>query len=294
MRVLKTFKLVTVFLSFNMSMAYAGIWDDVKDIDQLKTNSLLGLSISDKKLKEFVPEKDNDEPLADIFSLSEPRILPLKHFIEMADAGHQSFGKMRKSLVDALLMMLKKLPEDIGIAVFEGYRPLWKQKEYFDKVFIETLKRDPKPSYEVAYEEAAKLVAEFIDNDFPHGTGGAIDMTLYKINKETGEKKRLDMGQMGAIKGQNEQRKTFTENITPEQRDNRLTLLRPAGEVGLVNYAEEEWWHFSLGDCAWAFVKNKKSALYRLAQEESSEKVSDIPKNKETYFKQIKDKIDLR
>jgi D-alanyl-D-alanine dipeptidase len=156
-----------------------------------------------------------------------------------------------------LLTMLKILPPDIGIAYFEGFRPLYKQKEYFDnklKEILVTIK-----DKELAYKETSKHVAPFIDNVPPHSTGAAIDMTLFVI--KDGQENLLDMGKFDVVFGPNDQQETFSKNTTDVQRKNRLLLLEAATEVGLVNYGFE-WWHYSYGDKMWAFVKKKNTSIY--------------------------------
>lgn len=62
------------------------------------------------------------------------------------------------------------------------------------------------------------------------------------------------MGKSDVIFGINTQHETFSTNITYQQRINRLLLLKTAINSGLVNYGYE-WWHYSYGDKAWAYVK---------------------------------------
>lgn len=58
------------------------------------------------------------------------------------------------------------------------------------------------------------------------------------------------------------------EPLVDLSEQNRLMLLNAAIKAGLVNYGHE-WWHYSFGDKAWAYVKKQQNALYGLQVEES-------------------------
>ena len=139
-------------------------------------------------------------------------------------------------------------------------RPLYTQKEYFDKKFKENLSK--LKDKELAYQETSKSVSPFIDNIPTHATGAAIDITLFYIDDQAN--KLMDLGKFDVISGPNEQQYTFSENTNKEQRRNRLMLLDAATKAGLVNYGFE-WWHYSYGDKMWAYVKKQKTAVYGLA-----------------------------
>lgn len=219
---------------------------------------VLFLPIAHPKVKD-IPIDGIDEDLVDLQKYQHSRLMPLSHIDKRYQNTYDDYSKLRKSLYDRLLMMLDVMPEDIGIAYFEGFRPLWKQKEYFDKKFKEFLLEIQ--DKEVAYHETSKLISPFIDNVPVHCTGAAIDMTLFKVVQ--GAPVLLDMGMFDVIFGENEQQETFSENTTKKQRENRALLFEAAIQSGLVNYGYE-WWHYSYGDKAWAYVKGEKAALYPL------------------------------
>jgi len=79
-------------------------------------------------------------------------------------------------------------------------------------------------------------------------------MTLFHIVNNTYE--LVDMGQFDVIFGVNPQQETFSVNTNDQQRTNRLLFLQAATQAGLVNYGYE-WWHYSFGDKAWAYVKGQ-------------------------------------
>ena len=57
----------------------------------------------------------------------------------------------------------------------------------------------------------------------------------------------IDMGKFVVIWGPNVNAPTFSENISYEQKKNRLYLLMAATMTGLTNYVYE-FWHFSYRD----------------------------------------------
>lgn len=97
-------------------------------------------------------------------------------------------------------------------------------------------------------------------NNIPvHSTGAAIDIRLWDTKNE----QFVDMGSFGVIWGVNASAPTFSEDLTDEQKSNRLFALIAATQAGLVNYSYE-YWHFSYGDRYASFWKKKsyKKAMY--------------------------------
>lgn len=233
-------------------------WDK-PDVPTFILDSVLYLPIAHKDVKAVLLNKV-DEPLLDIFVEKNPRLQPLSVIDPSFKNTYEEYSKVRKGVYDRLLKMLSLLPPDVGIAYFEGLRPLWKQKEYFTKKLKEILLTVK--DKEKAYQETTKHLSPFIDNHPAHATGAAIDITLFRITPD-GKRQLLDMGMFDTIYGHNAQQETFSSNTTEVQRDNRLLLLKTAVEVGFVNYGFE-WWHYSYGDRAWGYVKGQP-AFYGLA-----------------------------
>jgi len=220
-------------------------------VPQEIASNVLYTSIVDQAVKNITIQ-DSIEEMVDLETINNPRIKQLSTFHPRYMNTYKAFSQIRHGLYQKLLTMLEILPENMGIAYFEGFRPLAKQKEYFDNKLQETLLTIQ--DKELAYQETAKLVSPFIDNIPVHCTGAAIDMTLFQIVNNTYE--LIDMGQFDVIFGVNAQQETFSVNTNEQQRTNRLLLLQAATHAGLVNYGYE-WWHYSFGDKAWAYVKSK-------------------------------------
>lgn len=225
------------------------------------------IKIADPRIKAVLIQESN-EPLID---LSDPSINPQNSKIQLmpaqqnANAGfyhapHSECFKVREGLFKALKKMVSSLPEGIGIYVYEAYRPMSVQKQYFDKVFNETKERNPTLKDEEIFQQTAVIVSPVVDNVPPHCTGGAIDITL--INLNTNEP--LDMGKFGVLFGKNEVAETHSDKITSVQKKNRVMLLQAAEKAGLVNYPME-WWHYSIGDRYATYMLGKKYAIYGFA-----------------------------
>ena len=233
-----------------------------------------------------IPIQDNGEPMVSLLELENPRLLRMNQI----DPSHQhtcpKHHFVRQGVKDALLRMLDTLPNDIGIAYDEGFRPLGLQKQYFDAKFKEFLKPlAGKPNAaQNAYKKACLFVSPFIDNTPTHCTGAAIDMRLFQVS--TGQ--YLDMGFFDCIYGHQEGFETFSPHTTPIQRENRLIMLDAATKAGLVNYGFE-WWHYSYGDRAWAYVHKKPYALYDLAMNQDP---APYEITKEQYLKVMADQAD--
>lgn len=231
-------------------------------VDQVVSQNVLYFPISDSRVKSIAIDAI-DEEIVDLLKINNPRIKPLSKIDSQYQNTYEGFSKIRLGVYKKLVKMLTFLPKDIGIAYFEGFRPLWKQKEYFDKKFKEILAGVK--NKELAYQETTKHVSPFIDNIPTHATGAAIDITLFQ--RKDNEHFLINMGMFDTIYGNNPEQETFSENTTEQQRKNRLVLLNAAARSDLVNYGFE-WWHYSYGDKVWAYVK-KKNAIYGLALEKN-------------------------
>ena len=166
-------------------------------------------------------------------------------------AQHADFAKMRRGLFQAIQRCVEFLPgSHTGVAIFEAYRPLSVQKQYFETALAQMRKENPKMSDAEAMDKASTLVSPVEDHVPPHSTGAAVDMVLVDVNRFS----PLPMGRFGAIWGSNPHAQTFImDGIDNEELENRKRLYLAATQAGLVNYPEE-WWHFSLGDRYAAFA----------------------------------------
>jgi zinc D-Ala-D-Ala dipeptidase len=128
----------------------------VPEVDQIIHESVLYLPIADIKVKSIILDPINEE-IVDLLEINHPRIKPLSSIDKKYTNTYEGFSKIRLGVYKKLLKMLEILPSNLAIAYFEGFRPLWKQKEYFDKKFKEILVEVK--DKELAYQETTKHVS---------------------------------------------------------------------------------------------------------------------------------------
>lgn len=141
---------------------------------------------------------------------------------------------LRAEALDRLGWAADRLPERLGLAVFDAWRPLALQAELFDAAYHE-------PGLPPGY--VAKPVAD-PSTPPPHLTGGTVDLTL-----------TLDGIPLALGTGFDD----FTHRagaaaLEPEpgpSRDLRRLLYRAMHDVGFV-VLHCEWWHFEFGTRRWA------------------------------------------
>jgi len=222
--------------------------------------------------------EENNQQLIDVVDMHDERISMLpsspqkQSFVAPEyNSGLPSASKMRMGIwlkLKKMILALDELgplfgykPKTISIKIFEGLRDLETQKRLFNNKCNEIKKDNPAMSDNDIEFEAAKWVSPCKNNVPVHSTGAAIDIRLW--NTETNN--FLDLGSFGVIWGTNHAAPTFSENITKEQKVNRLYLLLAAAQAGLVNYVYE-YWHYSDGDRYASYWKEndiqKRKAVY--------------------------------
>jgi len=163
---------------------------------------------------------------------------------------------IRQKVADILLeasQILKNKNSDYSLRVVYGYRHPEIQQAYFNKRKAEIKKQVPGLLDEDLYAKAHLFVAA--PDVAGHIVGGAVDITI------TGSKGDLDMGTKIADFSDEEKIKTFYENISDEQKKNRMLLHDIMIQVGFAPFYGE-WWHFSYGDKEWAAFYKHKYSLY--------------------------------
>ena len=143
-----------------------------------------------EKLSTFLDEREafkikvveNNDRLIDLRSINTETNIKLSNAID-------DF-LLRKSATERLLLAAQNLFSiGLKIEVIEAYRNYNQQKEKFDSLYVEYIKRNPKKSTSQVRAEVSRFIA---DPDLcpPHLTGGAIDVRL--LDSITG--KIIDMG----------------------------------------------------------------------------------------------------
>ena len=131
--------IIVNFLFMSLSFAKnAPIAWSVPQVDKEISDNVLYLPIADHRVKSVAIDA-LDEEVVDLLEINNPRIKPLSLIDAKYQNTYEGFSKIRLGVYKKLVQMLELLPQNVGIAYFEGFRPLWKQKEYFDKKFNEIL-----------------------------------------------------------------------------------------------------------------------------------------------------------
>jgi zinc D-Ala-D-Ala dipeptidase len=198
-----------------------------------------------------IPIADVGEPLVDVRELRGIRIDSRRRDNDGA------YAQVRFEVGRRLLRAQASLPGGFCLLFVEGYRPLERQRLYFDRYLAALRKRHPRLPSERLREEAAKYVAppEAVP---PHSTGGAVDLTIASASGA-----ECDMGTAVNASPLETNGACFTASadISSTARANRDLLISAMTTAGFVNY-ETEWWHWSFGDRYWAHMCAQPAALY--------------------------------
>jgi len=197
-----------------------------------------------------IASADNDEPLLDVRDVPE-----LRWDSRLADEAG-AFAMLREGVLQRLLTAQSLLPYGLRLLVVEGYRPPALQREYFERYRDELRTKYPQWTEDRLHVEASKYVSP--PEVAPHGTGGAVDLTLCTVAGE-----ELDLGTKVNDSPEASGNRCFTASreISANARRNRQTLVAALTEAGMVNYPTE-WWHWSFGDRYWAFSTRATSTRY--------------------------------
>jgi D-alanyl-D-alanine dipeptidase len=207
--------------------------------------------LSDPRVAAIEAVEDGD-PLIDLRDVPQLRLDG-----RAADADGAS-ARLRAGVAERLVRAQSRLPKGLHILVVEGYRPMALQEAIIATYTAELLDAHPDWSGATLRVETSKFVAPV--EVAPHGTGGAVDLTLCHADGT-----ELDMGTAIDDTPQATADACFTaaQNISPLARNNRAALRAVLTSVGMVNYPTE-WWHWSYGDRYWAVATGAPYAHYGL------------------------------
>ncbi len=205
--------------------------------------------LSDRRVAE-IGWSDNGEPLVDLRD-----VVGLRLDRRLADPGG-AYAHLRRGVVRRLLKAQATLPKGLELLVIEGYRPPELQRRYFDSYATELglAHADWEPSRR--HVEASKFVSP--PDVAPHGTGGAVDLTLCTTSGV-----ELDLGTPVNASPEASHGACYTSSldVPGPARELRSILGAALGGAGLVNYPTE-WWHWSYGERYWALVHGEAFTRY--------------------------------
>lgn len=163
---------------------------------------------------------------------------------------------VRAPLLARLLDAAAALPNDLRLALNEGYRRPIVQRRSFETyaALLRTLEPDADAT------QIHRLASRFIapPEAAPHTAGAAADVVLLSPEGEI-----LDVGCPIDSSPEESGGRCYTAHpdVTGEALLLRRALVDALTGAGLVNYPTE-WWHWSFGDRYWALVSGARRALF--------------------------------
>ena len=128
-------------------------------------------------------------------------------------------------------------------------------------LYDETL-RDLVREFGISRKEASEKIRGFVANPdkvFPHGTGGAVDVTLY-VNREEAPM-GTEFDEFSPVSASDWFRNNAPVNEKEELAHRNREMLRAAMENADFIGLDSEWWHYEFGTQRWSQAKGKPVIL---------------------------------
>jgi zinc D-Ala-D-Ala dipeptidase len=214
-----------------------------------------------------VPIQECGEPLVpiplELFAIETPH-----PYIKCgADYAGKSPYFLRQGVLDHLIQAqdrLQQLRPGWRIQIFDAYRPVEVQQYMVDYTFRQTAADRHLDLDQLSPAETAQIFEDVYtiwaipSSDLatppPHSTGAAIDLTLVDQNNQM-----VDMGSPIDEMSDRSLPEYFAndpDTSSQKYHHHRQLLDQIMSEVGLIRHPSE-WWHFSIGDQLWAWLKNQ-------------------------------------
>jgi zinc D-Ala-D-Ala dipeptidase len=177
---------------------------------------------------------------------------------------------LRKSVAARLKGVDERLRAcGLKLFVHDGYRPIEVQS-YFHDTWMPARLREKQPGLSgdaltAAVQKYWAAPSHSETQPAPHSTGGATDLTLYKVQPD----EPLHMGSLfddvtAVAHTDYLETKDLDSYSEIEARHNRRLLYWVMREAGFANNPNE-WWHFSWGDQMWARLYGEDAAVFGVA-----------------------------
>jgi zinc D-Ala-D-Ala dipeptidase len=214
-----------------------------------------------------VPIQECGEPLVPIplalFAIETPH-----PYIKCgADYAGKSPYFLRQGVLDRVIQAqdrLQQLQPGWRIQIFDAYRPVEVQQYMVDYTFRQTAADRQLDLAELSQAETDQIFADVYQiwaipsfdllTPPPHSTGAAIDITLVDQYNQP-----INMGSPIDEMSDRSLPDYFANNSdasAQQYQHHRQLLNQIMSEVGLIRHPSE-WWHFSIGDQLWAWLKNQ-------------------------------------
>ncbi|MCC0177787.1 D-alanyl-D-alanine dipeptidase [Waterburya agarophytonicola K14] len=223
-----------------------------------------------------IPIKDCGEPLIAIPLSNFAVELPHPYVKLGAEYGERSPYCLRQGVVKALLQaqfILEKRYPHWKIKIYDAYRPVGVQQFMVNYTYETLVKSHNLPEKQLSAQQRQDLwgqvyqlwAAPSLDRKMPppHSTGAAVDVTIVNDRGEA-----LDMG--GEIDELSERSHpdyyiSDRDGENQQYHFNRQLLYRVMTKAGFCQHPRE-WWHFSLGDQMWAWLRDRNQLTDKSVQ----------------------------
>lgn len=209
---------------------------------------------------EKVPVHENRSPLVALHETQKLKLEPIYYKLGLDGAINSIY--LREEVVQRLYQAANQLPQNVGLLVLDGWRPLSVQCSLRKKMHQEILSKHPTASAEWIENELDNFVANPNRSGMrpPHLTGGSVDVTLYNIQSMTA----LDMGgefDETGIRSFTNALEKITDITKQSAKTNRRILVNTMINAGFTNIPTE-WWHFDYGNANWAYFSDNPISFY--------------------------------
>ncbi len=197
---------------------------------------------------EKIPIRENGEPLVELRAVC-PALGLIPRRPEVTLRAREGVAER----LNQAQCFLSETRPGYRLGILEAWRDLGTQARWHRLVRLAARLLHPTWPAALIREAANKYVAATDAlAPAPHTTGGAIDLTLI-----TPDGRRLRLGPWGNLASA----RTAYPHLPAETKEYRALLCAVMSAAGFSNY-EEEWWHWSYGDCGWALRTHQPAALY--------------------------------
>lgn len=166
---------------------------------------------------------------------------------------------LRASLIKQLHIALNYLPDEYGLEILDGWRPLSVQAALRERFRQDIVNQHP----DYHETQIQTMLNQFVAAPYrtnatpPHYTGGSVDLTLFSLATQ----QTLDMGSAFDEPSPQSYTAALEDNIHHPAHHYRRLLYHAMIQAGFTNLPSE-WWHFDYGNQNWAFFSQQPYAYF--------------------------------
>ncbi|PZV10183.1 MAG: D-alanyl-D-alanine dipeptidase [Leptolyngbya sp.] len=221
------------------------------------------------KLYQAIPICDRNEPLVSIPGDRFALVQPHPYQALGAPYGNQSPFYLREEVLKALLQAQASLQHQYPgwcMQIFDAFRPVAVQRFMVDHTFLEQVQARGWQMNAITPAQRDEVMAEVVQfwampsddpaTPPPHSTGAALDVTLIDASGSV-----VDMGSPIDEVSPRSHPDHFAAGTTSAEQafHAHRTLLNQAMKSAGFRRHPNEWWHFSLGDQLWAWLRRQET-----------------------------------